>query len=75
MKKGYSKLLICDVVIPPTGASAYQAGMDLNMMSVVSAYERTEAQWRKLINDAGYKVIKIWMDPRGYEGVVEAELA
>ncbi|OTB13234.1 hypothetical protein K445DRAFT_64857 [Daldinia sp. EC12] len=75
MKKGYSKLLVCDVVIPPTGASAYQAGMDLNMMSVVSAYERTEAQWRKLINDAGYKVIKIWMDPRGYEGVIEAELA
>lgn len=43
MKKGYSKLLVCDVVIPPKGASVYQAGMDLNMMALLSAYERTEA--------------------------------
>ncbi|KAI1651178.1 putative O-methyltransferase [Daldinia loculata] len=75
MKKGYSKLLVCDVVIPPKGASVYQAGMDLNMMALLSACERTEATWRKLINDAGYKINKIWMDPRGYEGVIEAELA
>ncbi|KAI8961235.1 putative O-methyltransferase [Daldinia sp. FL1419] len=75
MKKGYSKLLVCDVVIPPTEASVFQASMDLNMMSLLSAYERTETAWRKLINDAGYKIIKIWMDPRGYEGLIEAELA
>ncbi|KAI1472981.1 putative O-methyltransferase [Daldinia caldariorum] len=75
MKKGYSKLLVCDVVIPPSGASTFQTGIDLNMMTLLSAYERTEALWRKLLNDAGYKIIKIWMDHKGYEGLIEAELA
>ncbi|KAI1803319.1 putative O-methyltransferase [Daldinia bambusicola] len=75
MKKGYSKLLVCDVVIPPSGASTFQAGIDLNMMSLLSACERTEAQWRELLNDAGYKITKIWMDHKGYEGLIEAELA
>ncbi|XXG95566.1 Ubiquitin-like protein [Hypoxylon texense] len=75
MKKGYSKLLICDIVIPPTGASMIQAVMDVNMMSLLSAYERTEAMWRKLISEAGFKIVKLWKDPRDFEAVIEAELA
>ncbi|KAI1387644.1 putative O-methyltransferase [Hypoxylon trugodes] len=75
MKKGYSKLLICDVVLPPTGTNIYQATMDINMMAHLSAYERSESRWRKLITEAGFNVIKIWMDARRYEGVIEAELA
>ncbi|KAI6091657.1 putative O-methyltransferase [Hypoxylon rubiginosum] len=75
MKKGYSKLLICDIVIPPTGASIIQSVMDVNMMSLLSAYERTEAMWRKLINEAGFNITGIWKDPRDFEAVIEAELA
>ncbi|KAI1763361.1 putative O-methyltransferase [Hypoxylon sp. FL1150] len=75
MKKGYSKLLICDIVIPPTGASITQAMMDVNMMALLSAHERTEAMWRRLINEAGFDKIKIWKDPRDFEAVIEAELA
>ncbi|KAI0839630.1 putative O-methyltransferase [Hypoxylon sp. FL0890] len=75
LKKGYSKLLICDVLIPPTGASAYQVVLDVNMLIHLSSYERTEAMWKKLLNDAGFKIIKIWMDQRGNEVVIEAELA
>ncbi|KAI1078806.1 putative O-methyltransferase [Whalleya microplaca] len=74
MKKGYSKLLICDILIPPTGASIYQASMDMHMMAVLSAYERTEAQWGKLIDEAGFKIVKLWKDPRAYETLIEAEL-
>ncbi|OTA59731.1 putative O-methyltransferase [Hypoxylon sp. EC38] len=74
-KKGHSKLLICDVVIPPTGASLYQAVLDVNMMVHISSYERTEAMWKKLLNEAGFKINRICMDARGNEAVIEAELA
>ncbi|KAI0408341.1 putative O-methyltransferase [Xylaria palmicola] len=75
MTKGYSKLLIVDIVLPPTGASSIQATMDVEMMAALSAYERTESMWRKLISDSGLKVIKIWQDGRKNECLVEAELA
>ncbi|KAI2628620.1 putative O-methyltransferase [Hypoxylon sp. NC1633] len=75
MKKGYSKLLICDVVIPPTGASIHQAALDLNMMAIFSAHERTKAMWKKLLHEAGFDIIKVWKDPHNHEAMIEAELA
>ncbi|KAJ3577458.1 hypothetical protein NPX13_g3106 [Xylaria arbuscula] len=75
MKRGYSRVLIQDMVLPVTDASAVQTTMDVEMMANVSAYERTEAMWTKLVTDAGLKIIKIWKDGRGNEGLVEAELA
>ncbi|KAF2964871.1 hypothetical protein GQX73_g8704 [Xylaria multiplex] len=75
MTKGYSRLLIVDIVVPVTGASAIQSAMDVEMMALLSSHERTEAMWTKLISDAGLKLIKIWHDGRGNEGLVEAELA
>ncbi|KAI0026143.1 S-adenosyl-L-methionine-dependent methyltransferase [Xylariomycetidae sp. FL0641] len=75
MKPGYSKLLINDIVLPPTGCSSVQATMDVEMMSVVAAYERSERTWRSLVGDAGLKIIEIWPDGRGNESLIEAELA
>ncbi|KAI1148927.1 putative O-methyltransferase [Nemania diffusa] len=75
MRKGYSKLLIVDIVLPPTGASAIQSTMDVEMMAILSAYERTEYMFTKLINDAGLRIVKIWKDGRGNECLVETELA
>ncbi|KAI0966246.1 putative O-methyltransferase [Xylaria arbuscula] len=75
MRKGYSKVLIQDMVLPLTGATAIQTTMDVEMMALVSAQDRTEAQWAKLVDDAGLRLIKIWKDGRGMEGLVEAELA
>ncbi|KAJ2990637.1 hypothetical protein NUW58_g2845 [Xylaria curta] len=75
MVKGYSRILIVEMVLPPIGVSAIQSVMDVEMMANVSAYERTEAMWGKLISDAGLKLIKFWPDGRGNECLVEAELA
>ncbi|KAH8689278.1 putative O-methyltransferase [Phaeosphaeriaceae sp. PMI808] len=73
MKRGYSKVLINDIVIPTTGATCYQTAMDCLVMQA-SANERTEAVWKKVIEGAGLKFVKIWPDGRGYESVIEAEL-
>ncbi|KAH8879778.1 putative O-methyltransferase [Thozetella sp. PMI_491] len=75
MKKGYSKLLICDVVLPPVGATPTQACMDVGMMAFISGKERTEAAWNAILTESGFKVVKWWPDPRGYETLIEAELA
>jgi hypothetical protein len=49
MKRGYSKILIGDVLLTPTRGSALQTAMDLQMMGLVLAEERTDMHWRQLI--------------------------
>lgn len=75
MTKGYSKLLIYEVVVPPTGASINQTTMDIEMMSLLSAFERTQDAWTSLLTGAGFKIVKFWPDPRQIETVIEAEIA
>lgn len=75
MVKAYSKLFIYDIVLPPTGASISQTTMDVNMMSLLSASERTQGAWTKLLTDAGFKIVSFWPDPQQYEMVIEAEVA
>lgn len=75
MIKGYSKLFIYDIVLPPTGTSISQATMDVEMMSLLSAAERTQAAWEKLLTGAGLKIVAWWPDPQEYEMIIEAEVA
>ena len=75
MKKGYSKLVINDIILPRTGASLLQAGMDINMMVTLGGMERTEDQWAELLAKEGFKILKTMVSPRGdVEGIIEAEL-
>jgi hypothetical protein len=75
MTKGYSKLFIYDIVIPPKGTSISQATMDVQMMSLLSSSERTKSQWENLLEGAGFHIIKFWPDPQQYEMLIEAEVA
>ncbi|KAK2685212.1 hypothetical protein QWA68_015509 [Fusarium oxysporum] len=75
MTKGYSKLFVYDIVLPPTGASISQTTMDVQMMSLLSASERTKSQWEELLTGAGLKIVKFWPDPQQYEMLIEAEIA
>ncbi|KAF5677833.1 hypothetical protein FCIRC_6654 [Fusarium circinatum] len=75
MTKGYSKLFVYDIVLPPTGASISQTTMDVQMMSLLSASERTKSQWEELLTGAGFKIVKFWPDPQRYEMLIEAEIA
>jgi hypothetical protein len=75
MVKGYSKLFIYDIVLPPTGASISQTTMDVEMMSLLSASERTKSAWEKLLAGAGFTIVNFWPDPQEYEMLIEAEIA
>lgn len=54
-----SVILIDEMVIPNTGAAIWPSGQDLQMMMMFGAVERTEDEWRALVDRAGLKVTKI----------------
>ncbi|KAI0397862.1 S-adenosyl-L-methionine-dependent methyltransferase [Xylariaceae sp. FL0594] len=74
MTPGYSKLLMSEWVLPAQNTPLYPALLDINMMAVLNGMERTEAQFTKLLDDAGLKVVKFWYDAAHVEGLVEAVL-
>lgn len=45
------------------------------MMANFSAKERTEQNWRALLQSAGFKIVEIWTYEPGTESLIEAELA
>ncbi|KAK3291164.1 S-adenosyl-L-methionine-dependent methyltransferase [Chaetomium fimeti] len=77
MRPGYSRLLINENVIPGTGADWQATALDLMMLSLLSSRERTETDWRRLLEDAGLRVLKIWGSDKqnGVESLIECELA
>jgi len=75
MTKGYSKILINEFVVPSRGASAFMTHIDMNMMCTLASMERTEKQWRSLLESVGLKVVKIWTTEEDSECVIEAMLA
>lgn len=75
MKPGYSKLLIHEMIIPEEGASTFHSMLDLTMMMFNSGMERTERQWRELLDKAGLEVVKFWPPlQEDADGIVEAVL-
>ena len=75
MEPGYSKILLSETILPDMGCSLLQAGLDIQMMGMHAGMERTRAQWKKLLEGEGFRIVKFWMAPGGDgEGIVEAEL-
>ncbi|RGP63500.1 sterigmatocystin 8-o-methyltransferase [Fusarium sporotrichioides] len=75
MKPGYSKLLIHEQIIPTTNASWETTARDIMMMTMFCAQERSEADWRGLLEGkAGLKVSKIWNLDLPDEYLIECEL-
>ncbi|KAK8116730.1 uncharacterized protein PG998_005011, partial [Apiospora kogelbergensis] len=74
MKPGYSKLLIYEVVLPAQGATSLMTTLDLQLMNCTSGLERTEEHWKKLLAEAGFKIVEVFRHPRAVESVIEAEI-
>ncbi|KAI1770223.1 putative O-methyltransferase [Hypoxylon cercidicola] len=75
MKPGYSRLLIHEMIIPEQGASTFHAMLDMSMMAFNSGMERTERQWRELLESASFEVLKVWPPlEEDADGIIEAVL-
>lgn len=77
MEPGYSKLLICDLVLPDKHVPPFPATLDWEMMTYVAAHERTEQEWRGLLEgpDIGLKITGIWHYTQYDQSIIELELA
>ncbi|KAI5864720.1 S-adenosyl-L-methionine-dependent methyltransferase [Durotheca rogersii] len=74
MKKGYSKLVINDFILPDTGCPILSAEWDLMMMVLLSAMERTETQWKSLLSAAGLTIEGMYQAPGDGQGIIVASL-
>ncbi|KAL2848301.1 S-adenosyl-L-methionine-dependent methyltransferase [Aspergillus pseudodeflectus] len=70
---GYSKLWVLDRVVPETGVDKSLAWLDISMMAIYGALERTEGQWRELLGRAGLRVVGVQATSDHF-GLIEAEL-
>ncbi|KAF9873414.1 O-methyltransferase [Colletotrichum karsti] len=75
MEKGYSRLLIHENMINERNPVGRVTTLDVLMMAGMAAAEKTEGDWRAIVEKAGMKVVKIWRGIDMGEGIVEAELA
>ncbi|EXJ57044.1 hypothetical protein A1O7_07388 [Cladophialophora yegresii CBS 114405] len=74
MTAGTSRLLVCETVLPATGCSGFESLADISR-TTFSSMQRTEQQWRVLLESVGLKVVKIWSAVAGPFGVIESVLA
>jgi hypothetical protein len=75
MVPGYSKLLINENIVPDQGADWQVTGLDMMLMTLVSARERRESEWRYLLTKTGLKINHIWSHVNGGESLIECQLA
>ncbi|KAL9015591.1 MAG: hypothetical protein Q9185_007021 [Variospora sp. 1 TL-2023] len=74
MTPGYSKVLLNELVMPDQGADIVGLQSDITMLSLVGSEERSESQWRDMLDQAGLNIAKIWTRAQEAESIVEAEL-
>ena len=72
MRAGYSKLLIHELILPDTGASLFASSFDLTMMTFNSGLERSRDQWRSVLQEAGFEIVKFWVEEEDADGLIEA---
>ncbi|CAN9089438.1 unnamed protein product [Alternaria alternata] len=72
MEPGYSKLLIKDLLVPDRNAPWAFTALDVNVMQSLSGQERTESQFRELLDSVGLKIEGIWGHKNALDVVIEA---
>ncbi|RYP49870.1 hypothetical protein DL768_004486 [Monosporascus sp. mg162] len=55
----HSRVLIDEMVLPNVGVHRYPAVMDMHMYVMLGALERTEADWRKVLDMAGLRLVEV----------------
>jgi demethylsterigmatocystin 6-O-methyltransferase len=74
MKHGYSKVLLNEFAISDRNACAFAMRSDFMVMALAGAKERTEKQWRELLESVGLKIDQIWAAEPESESIIEASL-
>ena len=69
-----SVVILDDVIMPRVGATWKQASMDLAMMTMLAAMERTEEHFSKLLAESGLRLREVWTYDEDYgDSLIVAE--
>jgi hypothetical protein len=74
MEKGYSRLLIHESFVTNEKPLARVTVSDITMMACLASAERSEEQWKGLLEKAGMRLLKIWKAADSVESIIEAEV-
>ena len=66
-----AKVLLVEMVVPSDGASSFAQLMDLNMLVMLTGRERTAAEYRGLLEAAGFRYDRLLPTHTPY-GIIEA---
>jgi hypothetical protein len=70
-----SILLIDEMVLPESHVNSYAASMDMTMMAAFAASERSEEHWRRILDEAGLTLFKLYAyNPVSYENVMDVRV-
>ncbi|VUC38168.1 unnamed protein product [Clonostachys rosea] len=75
MKAGYSRLLINELVVSGQNAPWSVTSMDQLVFVLGAMKERTDADWKSILERAGFQIVGIHSFAMGSEVIIEAELA
>jgi len=70
-----SVLLVNETCLAEKGVGLMEAELDMSMMVLFASLERTEAQWRELLEGAGFRVLGVWRPESGSGALFEAVVA
>ncbi|KAJ5782743.1 hypothetical protein N7457_004517 [Penicillium paradoxum] len=74
MKRGYSKIICEEHVLPDSNAPGLPCMTDIAVMAFCSGLERTRKRWIDLFTSVGLQVSKFWVREGDGFDIVEAEL-
>jgi hypothetical protein len=74
LRPGYSRVLLNEIVVSEDHPTLAATSMDMMMLGHFAVRERTESDWKAILEKAGLKFCKIYRYPGVAESVIEAEL-
>lgn len=74
MEPGYSKIILNEYILPARDCPQTASWADMQMMGTLAALERSEKQWRQLVEGTGLKIVKFWFPEGSIDGVIELML-
>jgi hypothetical protein len=66
-----SRVLLVDMIVPDAGSASFSKLLDLNMLVMTGGQERTEPEFRTVLDASGYTVTKI-VPTMAPQSVIEA---
>jgi hypothetical protein len=69
-----AKLLLVEAIIDESATGSFPIDLDIEMLVFANGRERTESQWRSLLDRAGFKLTRA-TPLGGLSGLIEAVVA